>query len=171
MGESFVNRYVVVLGHCGLGGTAYEIHATTDDLLLLAKKLEEQIGTYREGTHALQLAMKRDGMEIGNDVPFPVLTEYVTLSEVRTDRMCIRFCVEKSLQEHHVMKSGQFTAGTVGLGLAKLFLFLVFPLIGVTACLGSFFKWITGYCAFVPALLPNYEIKRTPEVTLRSNHH
>ncbi|MCB1602951.1 MAG: hypothetical protein KDI66_23265 [Xanthomonadales bacterium] len=136
MRDHFVNRYVVVLGHCGLGGTAYEIHATSEDLVALAEKLKLQAELFQKGEHAFLAALKEQGMEWRESDPFPVLSEYVTLSESRTDRMCISFYAEKSLQAHHVMKS------ELGIGVAKLMWYLVFPIIGVGTCIWSFLRWI-----------------------------
>ena len=52
MRENYVNRYAVALGPGGLGGTAYEIHATAPDLLLLAERLRDRVEQYQNGTHA-----------------------------------------------------------------------------------------------------------------------
>lgn len=141
LGENFVNRYVVVLGRCGLGGTSYEIHATSEDLIALAEKLKTQVELYERGEHRFFSVMKECDIEWRESDPFEVLSEYVTLSETRTDRMCIAFVVEKSLEAHHVMKPMIPTNNPFGVGAALFLWNVVFPLLGVGVCIVAVVRW------------------------------
>ena len=133
MGEHFVNRYALVLGHGGLGGTGYEIHATAEDLETLAQKLLERIGEYRSGGTSLQRLAAEQGFAFRADDPVPLLSEYITLSQERTDRTTLSFHVEPSLEAHHQIKREPVSAGSLGLAMAKILWFVALPLVGVVA--------------------------------------
>jgi hypothetical protein len=134
MGEHYVNRYVLVLGHGGLGGTGYEIHAKVEDLEALAHRLLERIGEYRTGGTPFQRKLAEQGFPLRPEDPLPIFNEYITLSKKRTDRTTLSFHIAPSLEAHHQMQRQPVDAGSIGLALAKLLWFIVLPLVGVSAC-------------------------------------
>jgi hypothetical protein len=144
MTENFVNKFVVVLGPCGLGGTAYEIHATADDLIALSEQLRERVTQFQNGTLPILEKMKRDGLEFRESDPVPLFSEYVTLSQKRTDRMCLSFFVESSLAEYHVLNKTVQTSGTLGLSLAKFLWYFVLPLVGIGVCFWALSRFVLG---------------------------
>jgi hypothetical protein len=143
MSEHFVNRYVVLLGRCGLGGTAYEIHARPEDLEELGKNLMARVAQYREGSAPIQRHMQQFGIPVAEAEPVLLLSEYVTLSQERTDRMCISFHAAKSLDEHHVLKPPEKSAASLGAKLAKVLWFVVLPLVGSVFCLYAAFNGLS----------------------------
>jgi hypothetical protein len=144
MTEKFVNKFAIVLGPCGLGGTAYEIHGTADDLLALSEQLRERVMQFKNGTLPILEMLKRDGLELRESDPVPLFSEYVTLSQKRTDRMCLSFFVESSLAEHHVLNRTVQTSGALSLSLAKFLWYLVFPLVGIGACFWALGRFVLG---------------------------
>ena len=134
MGEHYVNRYALVLGHGGLGGTGYEIHARVEDLETLAHQLLGRIGEYRTGGTPLQRIMEEEGFPLRAEDPVPIFNEYITLSQKRTDRTTLSFHIAPSLEAHHQMLREPVGAGSIGLALAKVLWFVVLPLVGVSAC-------------------------------------
>ena len=144
MTEQFVNKYVIVLGHGGLGGTAYEVHAKAEDLLVLSDALRDKVQQYNSGNLPILSVMKDAGLEFRENDPLPIHSEYVTLSQQKTDRTVLRFCVEKSLAEHHIMKTQSADIGSISSILSKFAWYCLFPIVGVVASVWAFGKFILG---------------------------
>lgn len=139
MSEQFVNRYVVLLGRCGLNGTSYEVHALPDDLEELGRNLIAGIAQYRAGIAPMQRSFEQAGMPLAEGDAVRVLSENVTLSQQRTDRMSISFHAAKSLDGHHVIKRPEQSAAALGLRLARALWFVALPLVGAAFSLYAAF--------------------------------
>ncbi len=137
MSEHFVNRYVIRLGHCGLGGTAYEVHAKPEDLAVLATSLLARVEEFGEGKTPMQGLMTREGIEPRPGDSIYLMSEYVTLSKMRTDRMCISFHAASSLDEDHIMEATGASVGRTWRILAKALWVIVLPVVGAVFCLHS----------------------------------
>jgi hypothetical protein len=133
MSEHFANRYAIELGRCGINGTSYQVHARPEDLEALARKLIERVELLRRGEAPMQKFARQEGWRLPPDDSVLLLSEYVTLSQERTDRMSLSFYAEESLERHHVMKRTVASPGSIGLVAAKVLWFVVLPVVGVVA--------------------------------------
>jgi hypothetical protein len=118
----------------------YEIHAKAEDLESLAQRLAESVDQFRSGGTPFQRQLAAQGFPPRPGDPVWLFSEYITLSQERTDRTTLSFHAAPSLDEHHRLFKPRMSAASIGGAFGKLLWFVALPLIGIATCFVSLLR-------------------------------